>query len=296
MIYLPKDMPAVRQLRTENLAAEEWTSLDEALHLTTAKRILFLNLMPQKQDTEWDISRTIAQGADNVCLLPMKISGQRYKTTPTEYVERFYTNFEHFEQYYFDGLIVTGAPLEQLPFEDVRYWQRLQHIMDWAVTHVRSTLYICWAAQAGLYHHYGVPKHALPEKKFGIYLQTPVHENMPLLENIANPFPMPHSRHTEVRMSDLLQCHTAVKILAESPNSGASIIMGSRGHDIYVTGHLEYEPYTLHREYLRDLSKGLPISQPVNYYVADNPHLGVDYSWRDAATRFYANWVRYYCT
>ena len=295
MIYLPKGLPAVEWLRTNGLSVAEWHTLDEAIRMPSAKRILFLNIMPQKQVTELDIARTLAQGECDVCLLPVKIAGQTYKTTPQEYVERFYTDFEQFASFYFDGLIITGAPVEQISFEDVRYWDQLQQIMDWAVTHVRSTLYICWGAQAGLYHHYGVPKYGLPEKKFGIFHQTHLQKDVPLLQGINNPFPMPHSRHTEIRKGDLLCCQSDLLLLAESESTGVSIIEGGKGHDVYITGHLEYEPYTLHNEYHRDLSKGLPIQMPANYYVNNDPNQGVDFSWESVAVTFYSNWIKYYC-
>lgn len=295
MIYLPKGLPAVEWLRANGLSVAEWHTLDEAIRMPSAKRILFLNIMPQKQVTELDIARTLVQGECDVCLLPMKIAGQTYKTTPQEYVERFYTDFEQFAPYYFDGLIITGAPVEQIPFEDVRYWCQLQQIMDWAVTHVRSTLYICWGAQAGLYHHYGVPKYGLREKKFGIFHQIHLQKDVPLLQGVDNPFPMPHSRHTEIRKGDLLCCQSDLLLLAESESTGVSIIEGSKGHDIYITGHLEYEPLTLHHEYQRDLSKGLPIQTPANYYVNNDPNQGVDFSWESVAVTFYSNWIKYYC-
>lgn len=295
MIYLPKVLPAVEWLRTNGLSVAEWHTLDEAIRMPSAKRILFLNIMPQKQVTELDIARTLAQGECDVCLLPMKIAGQTYKTTPQEYVERFYTDFEQFAPCYFDGLIITGAPVEQIPFEDVRYWGQLKQIMDWAVTHVRSTLYICWGAQAGLYHHYGVPKYGLPEKKFGIFYQEQMQKNIPLLQGLPQAFPMPHSRHTEIRKVDLLQHPSRLTLLAENDATGVSIIVGSKGRDIYITGHLEYEPYTLHNEYHRDLSKGLPIQMPANYYVNNDPNQGVDFSWKPVAVTFYSNWIKYYC-
>lgn len=296
MIYLPKGFPAVEWLRANGFSVAEWYTLDEAIRMPSAKRILFLNIMPQKQVTELDIARTLSQGECDVCLLPMKIAGQTYKTTPQEYVEQFYTDFEQFAPYYFDGLIITGAPVEQIPFEDVRYWGQLQQIMDWAVTHVRSTLYICWGAQAGLYHHYGVPKYGLLEKKFGIFHQTHQRKDVPLLQGVDNPFPMPHSRHTEIRKADLLRCQSDLLLLAESESAGVSIIEGRKGHDVYITGHLEYEPYTLHNEYQRDLSKGLPIQMPANYYVNDDTSQGVDFSWGNSAVSFYSNWVKYYCS
>lgn len=287
-IILPKGLPAIETLRSEGFDARD--KIQTGSHPI---RILFLNIMPQKAVTELDFARALGGTPLCVELLPMKIKGQTYKTTPMEYMEAFYRDFETFEADCFDGLIVTGAPVEQYPFEDVRYWKQLQHIFDWAKTHVRSTLYVCWGAQAGLYHHYGVPKYWLPEKKFGIYQQKKCRTDVPLLRDMPNPFPMPTSRHTEVKIEDF-PTDTDLQIVAESDESGFAMAIANGGKEIYTVGHLEYEPMTLDKEYRRDLAKGLPIASPVHYYKEDGDETAVDFSWEQPAKQFYRNWLTYY--
>lgn len=287
-IILPKGLPAIEALRSEGFDAQ-----DEIQAGSHPLRILFLNIMPQKAVTELDFARALGGTPLCVELLPMKIKGQTYKTTPMEYMEAFYRDFETFEADCFDGLIVTGAPVEQYPFEDVRYWKQLQHIFDWAKTHIRSTLYVCWGAQAGLYHHYGVPKYWLPEKKFGIYQQKKCRTDVPLLRDMPNPFPMPTSRHTEVKIEDF-PTDTDLQIVAESDESGFAMAIANGGKEIYTVGHLEYEPMTLDKEYRRDLAKGLPIASPVHYYKEDGDETAVDFSWEQPAKQFYRNWLTYY--
>lgn len=285
MLILPKDFPITATLRAENI---------QAAHTCPAGaqplRILLLNLMPQKVVTELDIARALAQPDKTVELLPMKIAGQTYKTTPMAHMLRFYKDFETYEHGCYDGLIVTGAPVEHLPFEEVRYWPQLCRIMDWAQSHVGSTLHICWGAQAGLYHHHGIPKHPLPAKMFGIFPQRVVQAGWPVLEGLEPEFPMPNSRHTEVRRTDF-PTDGSLEIVAESQESGIGIAIGHEGKDIFIVGHLEYEPNTLHNEYVRDLNKGLPIAPPRHYYKDGTPDNGIDFSWHGAARRFYRNWL-----
>ena len=297
MLYLPQDFPALQSLRAEGLAATAYAmggpcSLPPAIP-QGAKRVLLLNLMPHKAVTDLDIARTLAQTGEDVCLLLMKIAGQTYKTTPQTYVEAFYRDFEHYAAAgaTYDGLIITGAPVEQIPFEEVRYWEALCRIMDWADRSVRSTLYVCWGAQAGLYHLYGVPKYPLPEKRFGIFAQT-VRIPSPLMEGLSPAFPMPNSRHTEVRAADL-QRYPTLRILADSPESGVGVVASTDHRRVFIVGHLEYEPLTLDKEYRRDLSRQLPIHQPEHYYRHDEPAAGVNYVWQEAAVRFYGNWLRH---
>jgi len=252
-----------------------------------ALRILFLNIMPMKQITEEDFCRSLAFSDVSVELLPMKIAGQTYKTTPQEYVDRYYFDFEVYKDGYYDGLILTGAPLESINFEDVRYWEQLKEIMTWAQKHVSSSLYICWGAQAALYHHFGVPKYDLPEKCFGIYPHRVVY-NHSLLHNMHPEFMMPNSRHTEVHSSDFPpEC----QVIAESDETGVGIMVSNEGREVYVVGHLEYEPLTLHNEYMRDLEKGLVIAPPHNYYINNVSDQGVDYVWEGACKQFFCNWL-----
>ena len=297
MLYLPNQMPVSRVLRDEGVAIEEY-EMSRLEHLSASKerllRILFLNIMPQKEVTELDISRVMVHPDYDIQLIPMKISGQTYKTTPQEHMDNFYLDFEKLESGSYDGLIVTGAPIEHLPFEEVRYWTQLCRIMEWAKSHVRSTLYICWGAQAGLYYHFGIPKYQLPAKVFGIYPQKVLAASLPLFEGMSAAFPMPNSRHTEVRRADF-PSSSNLAIVAEGEVTGVSVALSNSGREVYVTGHLEYEPYTLHNEYMRDLNKGLPIDKPKYYYLEDNPEKGVDFSWKDSARSFYRNWLSFYC-
>ena len=289
-LIVPRGLPAAQTVRQEGTPVFESAAQAPACPL----RVLLLNLMPQKPVTELDFVRALAPiGSTWLELIPMKISGQRYKTTPQEYVERFYTDFEQLAERPADGLIVTGAPIEHLPFEDVRYWPQLQQIFNWAERHVRATLFICWGAQAGLYHHYGVPKHALPQKMFGVFPQRVV-RTAPLLQGLGNPFAMPHSRHTEVRLTDVERT-PGLSVLATSAESGPSIIEARGGRQLFITGHIEYAADTLHREYCRDLSRHLPIQPPQHYYAEPgNPRSAIRFSWQQAGLHLYRNWVEHY--
>lgn len=253
-----------------------------------ALRILFLNIMPMKQVTEEDFCRSLNFEGMNVELLPMKIAGQTYKTTPQEYVDKYYLDFEQYKDGHYDGFILTGAPLEHMEFEDVRYWEQLTVILTWAVTHVSSSLYICWGAQAAMYHHFGIPKYELSEKCFGIYSHRALVKH-PLLEGLHPTFLMPNSRHTEVHHTDF---PVACQVIADSEETGVGIVLSNEGREIYVVGHLEYELYTLHNEYVRDVEKGLKINAPQYYYRNDNPDEGVDYTWEDSCSKFFFNWLK----
>ncbi len=292
MLHLPQNLPAAALLRAEGTAIKEY-SVSEAMTYgkgTNALRILFLNLMPQKAVTELDIARTLGRATEDVILLPMKISGQTYKTTPMAHMEAFYHDFEDYEAAGgYDGLILTGAPVEHLKFEDVRYWPQLCRIMDWADTQVRSTLYICWGAQAGLYHHYGIPKYPLPAKCFGIYPQSVCLEDCLPMRGLSPAFPMPNSRHTEVRHADFIG--KPLDIVAESPESGIGVAIDNSRRRVFIVGHLEYEPCTLLNEYRRDVAKGLPINVPKYYFENNDPAAPVRYTWGSAAVQFYANWL-----
>lgn len=287
MIYLPAELPAIATLRAEG---EEVGIFSLKQRVSTADRhILLLNLMPQKAVTELDMARTLAHAGVSIQLIPVRIDGQTYKCTPMTHMEAYYETFSSLEAEHFDGLIITGAPVEQYPFEQVRYWPQLCHIMDWADTHVRSTLYVCWGAQAGLYHHYGVQKHPLPEKRFGIFLQDVIVPGCPLTEGLTPSFPMPHSRHTEVRFDEVERALGGQgHVVAMGSESGVGLVVTDDLRRVFAVGHLEYEPLTLHHEYHRDLAKHLPIHAPEHYYLSSGE---VDYSWRDAAHRFYSNWA-----
>ena len=274
-------------------------------------RIVVLNLMPIKITTETDLVRVLSNTPLQLDLTFMKIKSHTSKNTPVEHMRAFYKDFELLRNEKFDGMIITGAPVEHLDFEEVTYWDEMTDIFDWARTHVTSTLYICWAAQAGLYYHYGVPKYPLPAKMFGIFPQKPLDPSLPIFRGFDDLFFMPHSRHTEIRRKDIEAVIAPVTvpegspegfsegshpltIIAESEESGVSIVMARGGREFFITGHAEYSPLTLDTEYRRDLAKGLPIDIPRHYYRADNPALGPVVTWRAHANLLFTNWLNYY--
>ncbi|MDO5075241.1 MAG: homoserine O-succinyltransferase [Bacteroidales bacterium] len=260
-------------------------------HCSEGKSIWLLNIMPLKQDTEADLCRMLAASGETINLTLIKFPGQTYKSTPQAYVEEHYMDFDAEAMHqHIDGLILTGAPLEHMDFEQVRYWPELCQLMEWSKTHAGSTLNICYAAQAALYYHHRVPKHDIPQKMFGVFAHQVQDEHHPLMEGLSPQFPMPHSRHTEVRKEDF---PPTVKVLAESPISGIGLAIDELARQVFDTGHLEYALDTLDREYRRDLNKGLPIAPPVGYYHHDAPEAGIDFSWQQAALTFYSNWVRH---
>lgn len=282
-IWLPQGLPCAKALHAQSFLPARWRECE------VSHRVLLLNLMPQKEVTETDIARTLAACGIDVQVLLMKIANQTYKTTSIEHMQSFYLDFDDYSPFYFDHLIITGAPLEQMSFEQVRYWEQLCNIMDWAETHVAHTLYICWGAQAGLYKHYGIPKYDLSEKMFGVFEQHVLKASSPLMNGLTPFFKMPNSRHTEVRMNDIAaHASEGLQLLASSQKSGVGVVATADSRKVFIVGHLEYAPNTLHNEYHRDLAKMLPINPPVNYYRADGT---VDYSWRDDAVKFYTNWL-----
>lgn len=290
MIYLPKAIPAVAQLRTEGYDVSEYESAasSDGLPVGTLK-ILLLNLMPKKAETELDISRMLACGTKDVALLPMKIAGQTYKTTPMAHMSAFYKDFDEYASGSYDGLVVTGAPVEHLPFESVRYWTELCLIFDWAKSHVRSTLCICWGAQAALYHLYHIKKHPLPQKMFGVFEQRVLCPEAQLMQGLSPSFPMPNSRHTSVSSADVTSA--GLQLLAESDESGFGVAQSVSGRFVFVVGHLEYHASTLNDEYKRDVKRGLPIIPPRHYYIDDVPERGFNFTWCKVAKRFYCNWL-----
>jgi len=288
MLYLPQGIPAATALRQEGIAVSEYPLGEKVI---AAKcRLLLLNLMPQKAVTELDLARMMGLSGIDVQLVFLKIKGQTYKNTPAAHMDAFYLDFEGVQGGTWDGLVVTGAPVEQIPFEEVRYWPQLCHIMDWAYVSVKSTLYICWGAQAGLYHFYGVEKHALAEKRFGIFPQRVTKAGCPILQGMEPQFVMPNSRHTEVWKDEIARKAgpKGAHVVAESEESGVGIVCTDDSRLIFIVGHLEYEPFTLDNEYKRDLSRNLPIHAPEHYYAPDGKVL---YSWKTDAQRFYANYL-----
>lgn len=290
-LILPEGLPAIESLKEENIFIENGA---QTVDRSTRKlRIALLNIMPIKETTEKDFARVLSYSPLDIELALMKLRTHTPKHASPEHMERFYTYFDELKDEKFDGLIVTGAPIEHLEFEDVSYWKELSEIFAWADANVKSTLYICWAAQAGLYYHYGVPKHQLPKKKFGVFRQYPLTPHIPLFRGFDDSFNMPHSRHTEVRREDI-EKHLELSIIAESPESGVSIVMARGGRQIFVTGHMEYSPYTLDSEYRRDMGKRDDVEMPKNYYIGDDPSQKPHVTWRAHANLLFSNWINYY--
>ena len=256
-------------------------------------RIVILNLMPLKITTETDLIRLLSNTPLQIEVDFLKISGHISKNTPVEHMMTFYKDFSTLRNENYDGMIITGAPVEQMPFEEVDYWKEVSEIFDWARTHVTSTLYICWAAQAGLYHFYGVPKYPLPQKIFGIFKHKVYDHQNPIFRGFDDEFYVPHSRHTEVRKSDIEKV-PELTLLSESEESGVYMVMARGGREFFITGHSEYSPYTLDTEYRRDLDKGLPIEMPLNYYRNNDPKEGPLVRWRGHANLLFSNWLNYF--
>jgi homoserine O-succinyltransferase len=256
-------------------------------------KIVILNLMPLKITTETDLIRLLSNSPLQIELDFLQLDSHTSRNTPIEHMLAFYKKFDEISKSNYDGMIITGAPVEHLPFEEVDYWPEMVKIMDWARKHVTSTLYICWASQAGLYHYYGIPKYPLPEKMFGVFEHHTHNPLNPIFRGFDDVFFVPHSRHTEVRASDIRKVDE-LTILSESPESGVYMVMGRNGRELFITGHSEYSPNTLHEEYTRDRSKGLEIQIPRNYYINDDPGQGVVVRWRSHANLMISNWLNYF--
>lgn len=255
--------------------------------------IVILNLMPLKITTETDLIRLLSNTPLQLDVTFMKLKSHTPKNTPVEHMMMFYKDFEVLKKRKFDGMIITGAPVETYDFEDVTYWDEMKEIFTWAKTHVQSTLFICWAAQAGLYFHYGIPKYPLEKKMFGIFEQRPLVPQMPIFRGFDDMFYMPHSRHTEIHREDIEQ-NPYLSIIADGEESGVSIVVARGGREFFVTGHLEYAPRTLDLEYRRDIGKRDDVELPKNYYLDDNPDNDPLVTWRAHANLFYNNWINYY--
>ena len=290
-LNLQKNLPAVELLKKEHIFVMD--SLRASEQDIRPLRVVVLNLMPLKITTETDLVRLLSNTPLQVELDFMKIKGHTPKNTPIEHMKEFYKDFDEMQDDFYDGMIITGAPVEQMPFEEVNYWEEVTEIFDWARTHVTSTLYICWAAQAGLYYHYGIPKYLLPKKMFGVFKQYPLDTLLPIFRGFDDYFYMPQSRHTEVRTADI-NANRELSLIASSPESGASIVMARGGREIFITGHLEYSPDTLDKEYRRDFGKRDDVEMPVNYYADDNPDNPPLVKWRAHANLLFSNWINYY--
>lgn len=290
-LRLPDKLPAIDLLKKEHIFVMDdsrATSQD-----IRPLKIVILNLMPLKITTETDLVRLLSNTPLQMEIYFMKLKSHTSKNTPIEHMMMFYKDFDVLKQEKFDGMIITGAPIEHLDYEDVGYWNEISQIFSWADTHVTSTMYICWAAQAGLYYHYGIPKYQLPKKMFGIFRQKPLEPQLPIFRGFDDFFYMPHSRHTEVRREDIAK-HPELNIIAESDESGVSIVIARNGRQIFVTGHMEYSPYTLDQEYRRDKDKRDDVDLPKNYYKNDNPELAPCVTWRAHANLLFSNWINYY--
>ena len=292
-LNLPDKLPAINLLKEENIFVID-NSCANAQDIRPLK-IVVLNLMPLKITTETDLIRLLSNSPLQIEVSFMKLKSHTSKNTPIEHMKAFYRDFASMREERFDGMIITGAPVEHLEFEDVNYWNEITEIFDWTRTHVTSTMYICWAAQAGLYYHYGIPKYPLDKKMFGIFEHhvTEGFSHLPIFRGFDDVFYVPHSRHTEVRREDIDKCKE-LQVVSESDESGVHIVMARGGREIFVTGHSEYSPYTLDGEYRRDLGKGLPIDMPKNYYRNDDPEQGPLVRWRSTANLLFSNWLNYY--
>ena len=290
-LRLPDKLPAIELLKHENIFVMD----DSRAHMQDIRplRIVILNLMPLKITTETDLIRLLSNTPLQLDITFMKLKSHTPKNTPIEHMMMFYRSFEDLRNEKFDGMIITGAPVEQLDFESVGYWSEMQEIFAWARTHVFSTMYICWAAQAGLYYHYGIPKYPLQKKMFGIFPQRALDLQLPIFRGFDDVFQMSHSRHTEVHREDILACPD-LQLIAESPDSGVSMVMARNGREFFITGHLEYAPLTLDTEYRRDRGVRDDVDLPRHYYIDDDPDKGPLVTWRAHANLLYSNWINYY--
>ena len=290
-LNIPITLPAVDVLREENIFVmdSERASSQEIRPL----KIVILNLMPVKITAETDLIRLLSNSPLQIEIDFLQLESHTSKNTPIEHMMAFYKTFDEISKSNYDGMIITGAPVEHLEFEDVNYWSEATKIFDWAKSHVTSTLFICWAAQAGLYHYYGVPKYSLDAKMFGVFEHIKFEQHNPIFRGFDDVFYVPHSRHTEVRAEDIRRV-PELTLLSESHESGVYMVMARNGREFFVTGHSEYAPETLDTEYKRDLAKGLPINMPKNYYLNDNPDNEPLVRWRSHANLLFTNWLNYF--
>ena len=290
-LNIPVTLPAVDVLREENIFVmdSERASSQEIRPL----KIVILNLMPVKITTETDLIRLLSNSPLQIEIDFLHMESHTSKNTSIEHLMTFYKGFDEISLSNYDGMIITGAPVEQLEFEEVNYWPEFTKILDWAKTHVTSTLFICWAAQAGMYHYYGVPKYPLDAKMFGVFEHMKFEQYNPIFRGFDDVFYVPHSRHTEVRSEDIRKI-PELTLLSESPESGVYMVMARNGRELFITGHSEYSPETLDTEYKRDLEKGLPINMPLNYYRDNNPDNEPLVRWRSHANLLFTNWLNYF--
>lgn len=290
-IKVQNDLPAKRILEDENIFM-----MDENRAMTQDIRplkIAILNLMPLKQDTEVQLLRSLSNTPLQLDITFLTTGSYVGKNTATSHLEKFYLTFDDIKELKFDGLIITGAPVEQMEFEEVEYWEELTKIMAWSKKNVTSTFHICWGAQAGLYYHYGIKKYPLAKKRFGIYEHTVMQRKEPLVRGFDDVFYAPHSRNTEVLRDEIL-AHKDLRILAESEEAGVFIVINEDGSQVFVMGHPEYDRVTLDKEYKRDVEKGIPMELPKNYYPLEDAKNRPSLIWRAHANTLYSNWLNYY--
>lgn len=290
-IRIPNELPATQVLTNENIfVMTETRALTQDIR---PLKILLLNLMPTKIATETQLARLLSNTPLQVDLELMSVESHVPKNTPAEHMIAFYKHFSDIKNNNYDGMIITGAPVELMPFENVEYWNELCEIMEWSKTHVHSTFHICWGAQAALYYHYGINKVELPEKMFGVFPHIVEENNHMLFRGFDDSFMVPHSRHTTINREDIEKVPD-IKILASSEYAGVYAMCTTDGRQIFITGHSEYDARTLENEYLRDKNQGLPISVPKNYYPNDDDTLPPHVSWRSCANMLYNNWLNYF--
>jgi homoserine O-succinyltransferase/O-acetyltransferase len=290
-LIIPQSLPAYGMLEDENVFVMHEVRA-QTQHIRPL-RILLLNLMPTKIATETQLARVLANSPLQVQLTLLQMDTHESTHVSAAHLDAFYKTFDEIKNERFDGMIITGAPVEQLAFEDVDYWDELCQIFEYSKTHVYSTMHICWGAQAGLYHHYGINKRPLDAKMFGVFLHKVMRPLTPLMRGFDEVFYAPHSRHTEVALEDVAKCEK-LRILAESDDAGLHIAATDKGRQIYVFGHMEYDKYTLRDEYMRDKNKGLDIAVPKNYFWDDDPEKDVIFRWRSHANLLFSNWLNYY--
>ena len=290
-IKIPNDLPAVKTLNDENIfVMTETRAITQDIR---PLKILLLNLMPKKIETETQLSRLLGNSPLQVDLELIHTKSHKSKNTSAEHLLAFYKTFDDVKDQTFDGMIITGAPVELMEFEEVSYWEELCEIMEWSKTHVHSTLHICWGAQAGLYYHFGINKKTLDKKMFGIFPHKVDYKKSILFRGFDDVFMAPHSRHTTVDIDDIKKCED-LKILASSNEAGVYAISTAEGRQIFITGHSEYDADTLANEYFRDLNEGKPIEIPKNYFPKDNPENEPIVTWRSHANLLFSNWLNYF--
>jgi homoserine O-succinyltransferase len=290
-LNLPDGLPAIDLLREENIFVIDQTRAEH--QDIRPLKIVILNLMPLKIATETDLLRLLSNTPLQIEIDFLQIKGHTPKNTSQDHLNAFYQTFSQIKKKKFDGMIITGAPVEHLPFEEVDYWGEICEIFDWAHRNVTSTMFICWASQAGLYHHYGIPKYPLDRKMFGVFDHRVSNKKLPLFRGFDDLYKAPHSRHTELKAEDFRNV-PEVQIVSESENAGVYMAIAENGRQIFVTGHPEYSLRTLDREYKRDVEKGLPIDLPKNYYPGNDPKERPILSWRSHANLLFMNWLNYY--